>query len=221
VTFPNAGAPERATTEAAGSDSGYGLGVAHHTPAREQICISTERLCLRMPTLEDAEAMHGLFADRVVMHGLNREPVFELDETRAVIEGGMDGWRTDGLGPFILETAADRVMVGQAGLMIFDTRGWTPSTWTRAGSHAQPELGWALLRVHWGFGYATEAAAAIRDWGYESRSIALLVSLISPGNVRSQRVAERLGATPTGTVTPAHTKQSAVVWRHTSAPLAV
>jgi RimJ/RimL family protein N-acetyltransferase len=152
----------------------------------------------------------------VVMHGLNREPVSELDETRAMIEGGADGWRTDGLGPFILETATDRRMVGQAGLMIFDTRDWTPSTWTSAGSHAQPELGWALMRAHWGFGYATEAAAAIRDWAYESRSIDLLVSLISPDNVRSQRVAERLGATPTETVTPAHTMQTTVVWRHRS-----
>ena len=108
-------------------------------------------------------------------------------------------------------------MVGQAGLMIFDTRDWTPSTWTSAGSNAQPELGWALIRAHWGFGYATEAAAAIRDWAYESRSIDLLVSLISPDNVRSQRVAERLGATPTATVTPADTKQKTVIWRHTSA----
>ena len=184
---------------------------------RVQICLSTERLCLRPPTPKDAESMHELCADTVVMHGLNREPVSGLDETRAMIEGGMDSWRTDGLGPFILETATDRRTVGQAGLMIFDTRGWTPSTWIRAGSHAQPELGWALIRAYWGFGYATEAAAAIRGWAYDSRSIDLLVSLISPNNVRSQRVAERLGATPTETVTPAHTSQRTVVWRHTPA----
>jgi RimJ/RimL family protein N-acetyltransferase len=158
--------------------------------------------------------MHELFADPMVMHGLNREPVCGVDQTRAMIERGMDGWRTDGLGPFILETATGRRMVGQAGLMIFDTRGWTPSTWASAGRHAQPELGWALIRAQWGFGYATEAAAAIRDWAYESRSIDLLVSLISPNNVRSQRVAERLGAKPTETVTPAHTTQKTVVWRH-------
>jgi RimJ/RimL family protein N-acetyltransferase len=149
-------------TQAPGSGSGYGPGVAHDTPSWEQICLSTERLCLRTPTPQDAEAMHELFADPVVMHGLNRKPVSELDETRAMIEGGADGWRTNGLGPFILETATDRRRVGQAGLMIFDTRDWTPSTWTSAGSHAQPELGWALIRAHWGFGYATEAAAAIR-----------------------------------------------------------
>ena len=123
----------------------------------------------------------------------------------------------DGLGPFLLETATDCRTVGQAGLMIFDTRGWRPSTWASAGSHAQPELGWALMRAHWGVGYATEAAAAIRDWAYESRSIDQLVSLISPDNVRSQRVAERLGATPTETVTPAHSQKETVVWRHTPA----
>jgi RimJ/RimL family protein N-acetyltransferase len=184
-------------------------------PSWAQISLRTERLCLRTPIPQDAEALHELFADPAVMYGLNREPVSDLDETRAMLEGAVDGWRTDGLGPFILATATHGLMVGQAGLMIFDRRGWTPSTWTSAGSHAQPELGWALIRAHWGFGYATEAAAAIRDWAYEYRSIELLVSLISPNNLRSQRVAERLGATPTKTVTPAHTKQKAVVWRHT------
>ncbi len=125
------------------------------------------------------------------------------------------GWRIDGLGPFILESAAtDRKVVGQAGLMIFDTRDWTPSTWTSAGSHAQPELGWALMRAHWGHGYASEAAAAICDWAREHPRIDRLVSLISPDNVRSQRVAERLGAMPTETVTPTDSKRTAVVWRH-------
>src|SRR6185312_11369171 len=129
---------------------------------------------------------------------------------------GIVGWRTDGLGPFVVETAAptDRRVVGQAGLMVFDTRGWTPSSFAGAGRHAQPELGWALIRAHWGHGYATEAAAAIRDWASEWRSIVRLVSLISPGNVRSERVAERLGAVPGETVTPADTGRPAVVWSH-------
>ena len=81
--------------------------------------------------------------------------------------------------------------------MIFDTRDWTPSTWAKAGSHAQPELGWALTRAYWGHGYATEAAAAIRDWAHECPNIDRLVSLISPDNIRSQRVARRLSAIPT------------------------
>src|ERR687887_57742 len=149
------------------------------------------------------------------MHGLGKEPVLRLEQARAIVEEGIGAWRTDALGPFIIETAAGNArVVGQAGLMIFDTRDWTPSTWGTAGSHAQPELGWALTRAYWGHGYATEAAAAIRDWALERPKIDRLVSLISPDNVRSQRVAERLGGMPTKTVTPADSKRATVVWRY-------
>jgi RimJ/RimL family protein N-acetyltransferase len=137
------------------------------------------------------------------MEGLGRDPVSTVELVRTMIEGLITGWRTEGLGPFIFETAGtDQQVVGQAGVMIFDTRGWTASTWAEAGSHAQPELGWALIRAHWGQGYATEGAAAIREWAYEKRSIEQLVSRISSDNPRSQRVAARLGAVPTETVTP-------------------
>jgi RimJ/RimL family protein N-acetyltransferase len=71
-----------------------------------------------------------------------------------------------------------------------------------------------LIRAHWGFGYATEAAAAIREWAHECQSIERLVSLISSDNVRSQRVAERLSAIPTETITPVDSGRKAVIWRH-------
>jgi RimJ/RimL family protein N-acetyltransferase len=175
----------------------------------------TERLCLRVPAAQDAEALYDLFADAEVMQGLGKEAVSTVEDVRAVIEEMLDGWRADGFGAFILETvAAKQQLVGQAGLMIFDKRDWTPSTWARAGSHAQPELGWALTRAHWGHGYATEGAAAIRDWVYACRHVDRLVSLITPDNVRSQRVAERLGATPIATVTPEDSRRTAVVWSH-------
>lgn len=186
--------------------------------AWESLRLDTERLRLRPPTAEDAAALQALFADPEVMDGLGKAAVSTPGEARALVEGGIGGWRTDGIGPFVIETAdGDRRVVGQAGLMIFDTRGWTPSSWTAAGSHAQPELGWALIRAHWGCGYATEAAAAIREWARRCRSIDRLVSLIAPDNVRSQRVARRLGAVPTETVTPVDSQRTAVVWRYPSA----
>jgi RimJ/RimL family protein N-acetyltransferase len=177
--------------------------------------IRTERLCLRPPSASDAEALYDLFADPEVTHALGREPVSAVAQVRAMIDEARAGWSADRVGPFVLETdAADPQVVGQAGLMIFDTRGWTPSSRADAGSHAQVELGWALRRVHWGRGYATEAAGAVRDWACTCRSTGRLVSLISPLNVRSQRVAERLGAVPTDIVTPADTGRPTVVWRH-------
>lgn len=189
--------------------------MAPDTTSWETLSLYTDRICLRTPTPQDAEALYDLFADAEVMQGLGRDPVSAVEEVRAMIQAMTHAWRTDGVGAFILETtASERQVVGQAGLMIFDTRGWTPSTWAKAGSHAQPELGWGLIRAHWGHGYATEAAAAIRDWAQQRRNIEWLVSLISPDNVRSQRVAERLGAVPIETITPADSKRPTVVWRH-------
>ena len=189
--------------------------MAQNAQPWERLRLDTNRLRLRTPTPRDADALYDLFKDPDVMHGLGKEPVFGREQARAIVEEGIGAWRTDALGPFIIETAAaNRRVVGQAGLMIFDTRGWIPSTWGSAGSHAQPELGWALIRAHWGHGYATEAVAAIREWAHEFRSIEQIVSLISPDNVRSQRVAERLGAVPTETVIPVDSGRKAVVWKH-------
>ena len=86
----------------------------------------------------------------------------------------------------------------------------------KAGAFAQPELGWAVVRAEWGNGYATEAARAVRDWVRAERNVARLISLIAPDNVASQRVAERLGAVPTATVTLFDSWDS-VVWEHPAA----
>jgi RimJ/RimL family protein N-acetyltransferase len=192
--------------------------VARDTASWERLRLETERLRLRPPTPQDADALYALFADPEVMRALGKEAISAPEGARALIEDGNGGWKTDGVGPFVIETAAgNRQVVGQAGLMIFDTRGWTPSSWSAAGSYAQPELGWALIRAHWGRGYATEAAAAIREWAHRRRSLDRLVSLISPDNARSQGVARRLGAVPTETVTPVDSQRTAVVWRYPSA----
>ena len=149
-----------------------------------------------MPTPRDADALYDLFTDSDVMHGLGKEPVPAPKEARAIIQEWIGAWRTDGLGPFIIETAAtNRQVVGQAGLMIFDTRGWTPSTWANAGSHAQPKLGWGLDTGALGPRICDRSSRGHPGMGYECRSIERLVSLISVlQRPLSQRVAERLSA---------------------------
>ena len=47
--------------------------------------------------------------------------------------------------------------------------------------------------AHWGKGYATEAARARLQYGFEKFGFEHVISLIHPDNVRSIRVAERLG----------------------------
>jgi len=57
------------------------------------------------------------------------------------------------------------------------------------------ELGWLVYPEAEGHGFAFEAATALRDWARETRNFETLVSYIDPANLRSIRLAERLGAT--------------------------
>lgn len=58
----------------------------------------------------------------------------------------------------------------------------------------EPELGWFLFdAANEGQGYASEAAAALRDWALGPRGLDTVVSYIDPANIASQRLAERLG----------------------------
>lgn len=56
------------------------------------------------------------------------------------------------------------------------------------------ELGWLVYPKAEGHGFAFEAATALRAWAQETRKFKTLVSYIKSTNLRSIRLAERLGA---------------------------
>jgi len=148
--------------------------------------IETERLLLRRPRLEDADALVAAYSDPETMRYIGDGSTTDLAGTQAAIEKWLARWETNGVGFFVLERRDDRRVVGRAGFLV-----WDPGTWaiTELDDHAEVELGWTLIREHWGNGYATEAALALRDWTDRRR----LISLIQHGNERSVRVAEKLG----------------------------
>lgn len=130
-----------------------------------------------------------------------------------VLETWRERWARNSMGPFLIERREDGRFVGRAGILVWDVRTWTPATFDDAGAHAQPELGWALARAHWGNGYATEAAHAVRDWVRCEGAVERLVSVIALDNARSQAVAHRLGASPVDTVRLFNAVVAAV-WLH-------
>jgi len=56
-------------------------------------------------------------------------------------------------------------------------------------------LGYGVARRLWGEGLATEAAAAVIDYGFETLSLAKVFATTEVGNVASVRVMEKLGMT--------------------------
>jgi RimJ/RimL family protein N-acetyltransferase len=148
----------------------------------------TERLLLRHWQPEDEAEMIRINQHPEVGRYLNR-PV-DADSVAAFFGQVTGHWAAHGFGPWALESTeaglADR-LVGFAGLA------YVPPFLAAAGPH--PELGWRLDPAVWGRGLATEAARAARDDAFGRLGLPEVISIIHPGNVRSQRVAGKLGMT--------------------------
>jgi RimJ/RimL family protein N-acetyltransferase len=148
--------------------------------------ITTDRLVLRKPRREDAADLALAYADPEVVRFMGDGSTATLAEVEEGIDQWLERWETWGMSLFSLERRDDGRVVGRAGFLR-----WDPETWEIGGT--ETELGWLLAREHWGHGYATETALALRDWAFDDRGLTRLISLIRRGNDRSVRVAEKIG----------------------------
>ncbi|HYD36430.1 MAG TPA: GNAT family N-acetyltransferase [Allosphingosinicella sp.] len=94
-------------------------------------------------------------------------------------------WQLLGYGLFVVEERGTGAFLGRVGPL-------NPPWWPAL------EIAWALAPTARGKGYATEAARAAIRWSFETLGLDRIVSIIHPGNVASQAVAERLGERRTG-----------------------
>jgi RimJ/RimL family protein N-acetyltransferase len=155
--------------------------------------IETDRLLLRVPTDDDADAVAEAMADEEVMRFIGLGRTSSFDESRAHVEWMQRAWSEDGFGAFVVVRRADAATLGHVGLFAWDPATWRPGIRSEIGDHAEIELGWMLARDAWGCGYASEAAAAARDWALGELRPRRLISLIHPRNERSTRVATKIG----------------------------
>ncbi len=146
--------------------------------------IHTERLVLRRWRDSDREPFAAMNADSAVMEHMTG--LLSREESDAFIDRVEQGFEIWGFGLWALEVPGVADCIGFTGL-------WPPSF----DAHFTPavEVGWRLAREHWGRGYATEAAAAALDFGFDEAGLGEVVSFTIPANVRSIAVMERLGMT--------------------------
>jgi RimJ/RimL family protein N-acetyltransferase len=148
--------------------------------------LRTKRVLMRRWRAEDEPEMTRINREPEVARWLNR-PVDEA--AIAGFFGAICGhWEEHGFGPWALESLeVERpgAFLGFAGLA------YVPPFLSAAGS--APELGWRLDPAVWGRGLATEASIAARDDAFGRLQQPEVISVIHPGNERSQRVAVKLG----------------------------
>ena len=146
--------------------------------------LRTDRLVLRRWREEDLEPFAALNADPAVMEHFFK--TLDRAESAAFIARIEAHFDREGFGFWAIEAPGVAPLVGLAGLARppFQTR-FTPCV----------EVGWRLARAYWGRGYATEAARAALQSGFEHVGLDEIVSFTVPANVRSRAVMERIGMT--------------------------
>ena len=158
--------------------------------------IETERLLLRPPGMDDWPAYAALMGSARAVH---MGGPFSTETAWGLFCHDVAQWRLMGHGALMIEARSDRRCLGQVGI-------------NHGPLFPEHELGWLVYPEAEGQGHAYEAAKALRDWAFQERRLATLVSYVHPDNVRSRRLAARLGAE----LDPAAPRQDAIdlVYRH-------
>lgn len=130
----------------------------------------------------DREPFAAMNADPEVMRYF--PATMDPSETEAFIERIEERFETQGYGLWAMELAASGEFLGFTGLNPM------PDGVPGAGG---VEIGWRLQRAAWGHGYATEAAGAAMDVGFDGVGLHELWSMTAVLNTPSQAVMRRIG----------------------------
>src|SRR5918997_963887 len=140
---------------------------------------TTERLRFREMGPADLDAMAALLGDSEVMRCYPAPKT--RDEGADWIAWNQRNYAEHGHGLWIVETHEGEFL-GDCGL-----------TYQPVNGRTELEVGYQVRADLQGRGYATEAAAACRDLARDTLDAELLVAIIHPDNVPSQRVAQKIG----------------------------
>jgi RimJ/RimL family protein N-acetyltransferase len=144
--------------------------------------LTTDRLLLRPFAEGDLDAYTAMMAEPEVCRYLGHGPL-EREEAWRQIALFVGHERLRGYTLQAAELRETGELVGRVGL-------WRPEGWPGL------EVGWALALPAWGHGYATEAAAAWRDYAFDVLAAPELCSIVHRDNAPSAGVAERIGHWP-------------------------
>jgi len=144
--------------------------------------LRTSRLTLRPLQPNDAEALHRIYQTEGVLRYFPNPIAPPLEKVQRLITAQQVHWETQGYGNWGLLPDGEEEIIGWAGLQYLLELDET-------------EVGFLLDQPFWGRGYATEAALASLQFGFEHFSLDHMIALVHPDNLASQRVIEKCGMT--------------------------
>jgi ribosomal-protein-alanine N-acetyltransferase len=146
-----------------------------------KVILETDRLLLRQYVEEDAEAFFKLNSDPEVLRFVPDKRLLNVEQARQIlIDHPIADYRKYGFGrgACILKSTGEQI--GFAGLKYLEELG-------------EVDVAFRLMRTHWGWGLATEAALASVRFGFADLDLKRIIGLVMPENIASVRVLEKAG----------------------------
>lgn len=147
----------------------------------------TNRLLLRKLTQSDFNDLCRILQDEDVMYAY--EGAFNDEETQNWLDKQLTRYQEDGFGLCAVILKETGEMIGQCGLTMQDIPG-----------ERGLEIGYLFRKEYWHKGYATEAAIACKEYGFQVLKAEKVYSIIRDSNTASQNVAKRNGMVYEGTI---------------------
>ena len=146
------------------------------TPPKQ---LQTSRLKLRMPALQDAEAIFAEYAqDADLTRFLTWKPHKNLSETKDFLQRCLTAWEKGKEFTWVISFAEKDQAIGMISLRLETFKG---------------ELGYVLSQKYWGQGIMTEALHAIIDWAEKEPGVFRIWAVCDVENIASARVMQKVG----------------------------
>jgi RimJ/RimL family protein N-acetyltransferase len=144
----------------------------------------THRLTLRPFTPQDLLPFHTLLNEPGLLRYFPTPTPPSLERVEQMIARLMAHWDEHGYGVWAVEANATGQLLGRCGLFYI-------------AETSEVEVDFIVDHAFWGQGFATEAARASLQYGFDQHGMNAIVGIVHPENKASQRVLEKIGMTLT------------------------
>ncbi len=148
--------------------------------------LENERLILRTWLLDDAPRLFEICSDAEVMKYVGTGKPYETVEQADEFLRWAENYQTEnGFCRWAILLKENQEIIGSCGF-------------ARPHGTEEIELGYLLAKNLWGKGFATEAAEACLQYGFERLKFDEVIAITDLENVASQKVLEKIGFTKRG-----------------------
>ncbi|WP_430467822.1 GNAT family N-acetyltransferase [Winogradskyella ouciana] len=154
------------------------------------IKLETKRLILRPINENDAQNFYEMDSNPKVHIYLGNNPVTSIEQSKSKIEGILQQYKDYGVGRLAMERKDTGEFIGWSGLK---------SERELRKEFDYYDLGYRLKEEFWGNGYATEAAIASLDFGFNDLKLKEICAAADVNHIASNTILKKIGMQPSGT----------------------